>query len=168
MEKSNRLLAEELASLLSSKKKRKRRRGAGHPHRDCANCHTRVTPEWRRGPSGQRDLCNSCGLRWAKQTGRVSPRNSTRGEGSKQSHSSSPAHSSPLQQEVSQKSISNPNLNIGKSTAGNIKGDGAAVPEVLGGRSTIDSMPVHATSQGFREGGQRKITNIDERDEGVT
>ncbi|KAK2628829.1 hypothetical protein QTJ16_001932 [Diplocarpon rosae] len=168
MEKSNRLLAEELASLLSSKKKRKRRRGAGHPHRDCANCHTRVTPEWRRGPSGQRDLCNSCGLRWAKQTGRVSPRNSTRGEGSKQSHSSSPAHSSPLQQEVSQKSISNPNLNIGKSTVGNIKGDGAAVPEVLGGRSTIDSMPVHATSQGFREGGQRKITNIDERDEGVT
>jgi hypothetical protein len=35
--------------------------------RDCANCHTRNTPEWRRGPSGQRDLCNSCGLRWAKQ-----------------------------------------------------------------------------------------------------
>ncbi|PVH73719.1 hypothetical protein DL98DRAFT_391229, partial [Cadophora sp. DSE1049] len=103
MEKSNRLLAEELAALLSSKKKRKRRKGAGHPHRDCANCHTRVTPEWRRGPSGQRDLCNSCGLRWAKQTGRVSPRNSTRGgDGSKQSqNSSSPVHSSPLQQEVS-------------------------------------------------------------------
>ncbi|KAH7370035.1 PAS domain-containing protein [Rhexocercosporidium sp. MPI-PUGE-AT-0058] len=70
MEKSNRLLAEELAALLSSKKKRKRRKGAGHPHRDCANCHTRVTPEWRRGPSGQRDLCNSCGLRWAKQVSR--------------------------------------------------------------------------------------------------
>jgi len=67
MEKSNRLLADELASLLSNKKKRKRRRGAGHLQRDCANCHTRVTPEWRRGPSGQRDLCNSCGLRWAKQ-----------------------------------------------------------------------------------------------------
>ena len=67
MEKSNRLLAEELASLLSNKKKRKRRKGAGHLQRDCANCHTRATPEWRRGPSGQRDLCNSCGLRWAKQ-----------------------------------------------------------------------------------------------------
>jgi len=67
MEKSNRLLADELASLLSNKKKRKRRRGTGHLQRDCANCHTRVTPEWRRGPSGQRDLCNSCGLRWAKQ-----------------------------------------------------------------------------------------------------
>ncbi|RDW77301.1 hypothetical protein BP6252_05354 [Coleophoma cylindrospora] len=67
MEKSNRLLAEELAGLISNKKKRKRRKGAGHLQRDCANCHTRTTPEWRRGPSGQRDLCNSCGLRYAKQ-----------------------------------------------------------------------------------------------------
>ena len=67
MEKRNRLLAEELQSLLSSKKKRKRRNGAGNLQKDCANCHTRVTPEWRRGPSGNRDLCNSCGLRWAKE-----------------------------------------------------------------------------------------------------
>ena len=67
MEKRNRLLAEELQSLLSNKKKRKRRNGAGNLQKDCANCHTRVTPEWRRGPSGQRDLCNSCGLRWAKE-----------------------------------------------------------------------------------------------------
>ncbi|PMD67444.1 uncharacterized protein K444DRAFT_639400 [Hyaloscypha bicolor E] len=66
MEKSNRILAEELAALLQNKKKRKRRKG-GSTTRDCANCHTRVTPEWRRGPSGNRDLCNSCGLRWAKQ-----------------------------------------------------------------------------------------------------
>jgi len=67
MEKRNRLLAEELQSLLSRKKKRKRRNGAGQLQKDCANCHTRVTPEWRRGPSGNRDLCNSCGLRWAKE-----------------------------------------------------------------------------------------------------
>lgn len=67
MEKVNRILAEELGGLLSSKKKRKRRKGVGNIARDCANCHTRNTPEWRRGPSGQRDLCNSCGLRWAKQ-----------------------------------------------------------------------------------------------------
>ena len=67
MEKRNRLLAEELQSLLSSKKKRKRRNGAGNMQKDCANCHTHVTPEWRRGPSGNRDLCNSCGLRWAKE-----------------------------------------------------------------------------------------------------
>ena len=67
MEKQNRLLAEELQTLLSRKKKRKRRKGSGQMEKDCANCHTRATPEWRRGPSGNRDLCNSCGLRWAKQ-----------------------------------------------------------------------------------------------------
>jgi PAS domain S-box-containing protein len=67
MEKRNRYLAEEVQSLLAAKKKRKRRKGAGQAQKDCANCHTRTTPEWRRGPSGNRDLCNSCGLRWAKQ-----------------------------------------------------------------------------------------------------
>jgi PAS domain S-box-containing protein len=67
MERQNRVLAEELQALLSRKKKRKRRAVKGHPERDCANCHTKVTPEWRRGPSGNRDLCNGCGLRWAKQ-----------------------------------------------------------------------------------------------------
>lgn len=67
MEKRNRYLAEEVQSLLAARKKRKRRKGAGQMQKDCANCHTRTTPEWRRGPSGNRDLCNSCGLRWAKQ-----------------------------------------------------------------------------------------------------
>lgn len=71
MEKINRILAEELGGLLSNKKKRKRRKGVGNVVRDCANCHTRNTPEWRRGPSGQRDLCNSCGLRWAKQVSNI-------------------------------------------------------------------------------------------------
>lgn len=66
LEKRNRMLAEEVQNLIAAKKKRKRRKGAGNSQKDCANCHTRVTPEWRRGPSGQRDLCNSCGLRWAK------------------------------------------------------------------------------------------------------
>jgi PAS domain S-box-containing protein len=69
MERRNRLLAEEVQTLLAAKKKRKRRRGAGLAQKDCANCHTKNTPEWRRGPSGNRDLCNSCGLRWAKQVG---------------------------------------------------------------------------------------------------
>jgi len=98
LEKRNRMLAEELQSLIAAKKKRKRRKNGGNLTKDCANCHTKVTPEWRRGPSGQRDLCNSCGLRWAKlvsaqsrpqlrglaeltlprQNGRVSPRNSSK------------------------------------------------------------------------------------------
>ena len=73
MEKRNRVLAEEMQTLNSSKKKRKRRKGLGQLQKDCANCHTRSTPEWRRGPSGQRDLCNSCGLRWAKQVGHLKP-----------------------------------------------------------------------------------------------
>jgi len=77
MEKQNRLLAEELQGLLAARKKRKRGKGAGHLEKECANCHTRVTPEWRRGPSGNRDLCNSCGLRYAKQQGRISPRTTT-------------------------------------------------------------------------------------------
>jgi PAS domain S-box-containing protein len=67
MEKANRFLYEEVQTLMAAKKKRKRRKGSGNMQKDCANCHTRNTPEWRRGPSGQRDLCNSCGLRWAKQ-----------------------------------------------------------------------------------------------------
>ena len=75
MEKVNRLLAEELTQLITRKEKRKRRKGGGAGFsagagagavRDCANCHKRDTPEWRRGPSGNRDLCNRCGLRWAK------------------------------------------------------------------------------------------------------
>lgn len=75
MEKRNRYLAEEVQSLLAAKKKRKRRKGAGQMQKDCANCHTRTTPEWRRGPSGNRDLCNSCGLRWAKQVRDPGPLN---------------------------------------------------------------------------------------------
>jgi hypothetical protein len=69
MQRTNKRLVEELSSLLASKKKRKRRKGVDQLERDCANCHTRVTPEWRRGPSGKRDLCNSCGLRYAKLVG---------------------------------------------------------------------------------------------------
>ncbi|CAJ2508816.1 Uu.00g138420.m01.CDS01 [Anthostomella pinea] len=108
MEKVNRVLAEELHGLLSNKKKRKRRKGVGNVARDCANCHTRNTPEWRRGPSGQRDLCNSCGLRWAKQTGRVSPRTSSRGGNgdTASKKSASPVHASSLQREVSTGEIS--------------------------------------------------------------
>ncbi|GAB1317259.1 hypothetical protein MFIFM68171_07469 [Madurella fahalii] len=116
MEKVNRLLAEELTQLVTSKKKRKRRRGGGAGGgnagvRDCANCHRRDTPEWRRGPSGNRDLCNSCGLRWAKQTGKVSPRSSSSraagdAQGSRRgSSNSSPIESSPLHRELSASSV---------------------------------------------------------------
>ncbi|KAF3920718.1 hypothetical protein AA313_de0202848 [Arthrobotrys entomopaga] len=75
MQRTNKRLSEECAALLQMKKRRKRKKGADAMEKDCANCHTKNTPEWRRGPSGKRDLCNSCGLRYAKLVGRVSPRN---------------------------------------------------------------------------------------------
>ncbi|KAK7193124.1 hypothetical protein DPSP01_007537 [Paraphaeosphaeria sporulosa] len=116
MEKRNRYLAEEVQSLLAAKKKRKRRKGAGQLQKDCANCHTRTTPEWRRGPSGNRDLCNSCGLRWAKQQGRVSPRTSSAhsvvSDKSKKS-SSSPRHAQSKPPNVSSDNgrlLSNPTM----------------------------------------------------------
>ncbi|PGH11619.1 hypothetical protein AJ79_04759 [Helicocarpus griseus UAMH5409] len=33
----------------------------------CTDCGTFSSPEWRKGPSGKKTLCNACGLRWAKQ-----------------------------------------------------------------------------------------------------
>lgn len=67
LEKQNRTLGDELQRLLSRRKKRKRKQSAISVEKSCAMCNTKNTPEWRRGPSGNRDLCNSCGLRWAKQ-----------------------------------------------------------------------------------------------------
>lgn len=67
LEKQNRSLTEELQRLLTRRKKRKRKMSTVLAEKTCAMCQTKRTPEWRRGPSGNRDLCNSCGLRWAKQ-----------------------------------------------------------------------------------------------------
>ncbi|KAF9887149.1 blue light receptor [Aspergillus nanangensis] len=67
LEKQNRVLSDELQRLLTRRKKRKRKQSSALVEKICAMCRTRKTPEWRRGPSGNRDLCNSCGLRWAKQ-----------------------------------------------------------------------------------------------------
>lgn len=56
-------------------------------------------------------------------------------------------------------------MNAAAKMQGNVKGDGAAVPGSLGGRSTMQSMPFHAPSRGFRGGGERGITKIAEGDE---
>jgi hypothetical protein len=73
-----------------------------------------------------------------------------------------------IPQNQSQSLSENPNLNIRREQQGNLKGEGgaAAVPASLGGRSTMESMPVHKPSQGFREGGEMGITMIVEGDEG--
>lgn len=31
------------------------------------------SPEWRKGPSGPKTLCNACGLRWAKKEKKKTP-----------------------------------------------------------------------------------------------
>ncbi|KAL4733390.1 PAS domain-containing protein [Aspergillus similis] len=67
LDKQNRHLTDEAQRLLARRRKRKRKQSAAVMEKSCAMCGTRTTPEWRRGPSGNRDLCNSCGLRWAKQ-----------------------------------------------------------------------------------------------------
>lgn len=153
------------------------------------------------------------------QQGRISSRGSKR-SGSKDGdassrNSNSPIHSSPLQNELSQKTQSmTPNLNISPGNAntqapgpmnikrsdsigsvgsqgndgvggnvnkgsighgtigvggisnGGIMGGGTAVPASLGGRTTMESQPVHARSLGFNEGGISGITNIEEGGEG--
>ena len=33
--------------------------------RKCQHCNATETPQWRRGPSGKRTLCNACGVKWA-------------------------------------------------------------------------------------------------------
>ncbi|KAK5734571.1 hypothetical protein LTR17_008792 [Elasticomyces elasticus] len=118
LEKRNRMLADEVQSLITAKKKRKRRKNGTNSTKDCANCHTKVTPEWRRGPSGNRDLCNSCGLRWAKLNGRVSPRTSSRHSGGAASDKASRASASP-----------------------------AHIPQLAGAASKTDSPNLRATSQ---------------------
>ncbi|TFL03974.1 hypothetical protein BDV98DRAFT_563343 [Pterulicium gracile] len=32
----------------------------------CSSCKTTNSPEWRKGPSGKKELCNACGLRYAR------------------------------------------------------------------------------------------------------
>ncbi|OAR00840.1 hypothetical protein LLEC1_06862 [Akanthomyces lecanii] len=42
----------------------------------CTDCGTLDSPEWRKGPSGPKTLCNACGLRWAKKEKKRSKLNS--------------------------------------------------------------------------------------------
>lgn len=37
-----------------------------HPTTSCVHCNEKSTPEWRRGPYGNRTLCNACGLFYRK------------------------------------------------------------------------------------------------------
>ena len=37
-------------------------------HCPCVSCGTRHTPQWRRGPDGELNMCNACGVRLRKGT----------------------------------------------------------------------------------------------------
>lgn len=82
---TNKKLKEELAMLEAARRKRKKKEDAGKNEsstsaasprplanmanvKTCANCGRTDSPEWRVGPTGARNLCNACGLRWAKAT----------------------------------------------------------------------------------------------------
>jgi PAS domain S-box-containing protein len=166
MEKVNRLLAEELKQLRENKKKRKRRKSVAggsataKPERECVHCHRRDTPEWRRGPSGDRNLCNSCGLRWAKavrsspccvmhghtisnrkqqrQAGKASPQSSA-GSGDAQASkrssvssasTKSPAESSSLRHEVSAETASVASSGMEKGSSWDSAGSGMEISSI--------------------------------------
>ncbi|ESK89015.1 gata transcription [Moniliophthora roreri MCA 2997] len=47
------------------------REGRSHGNRPagvlrCSSCKATTSPEWRKGPSGKKELCNACGLRYAR------------------------------------------------------------------------------------------------------
>ncbi|KAI9189699.1 white collar 2 type of transcription factor [Blastocladiella emersonii ATCC 22665] len=55
----------------SANPRRKKRKVApvdhGPQERVCIDCGTTKSPEWRKGPTGAKTLCNACGLRYAKR-----------------------------------------------------------------------------------------------------
>ncbi|RDX42123.1 hypothetical protein OH76DRAFT_1363283 [Lentinus brumalis] len=56
-------------------------RTAGNPPvgvTKCASCKATHSPEWRKGPSGKKDLCNACGLRFARSRAKKEGNNQRR------------------------------------------------------------------------------------------
>ncbi|ORZ34902.1 hypothetical protein BCR44DRAFT_49868 [Catenaria anguillulae PL171] len=50
-----------------ARKKRKKRVVTEIMDRVCISCGSTSSPEWRKGPTGAKTLCNACGLRYAKK-----------------------------------------------------------------------------------------------------
>ncbi|KDQ57187.1 hypothetical protein JAAARDRAFT_35789 [Jaapia argillacea MUCL 33604] len=75
-------------------------RSSGHPPLGvlkCSSCRVTQSPEWRKGPSGKKDLCNACGLRYARSRAKKEGITSQRRRKDKAlaSASASPSASSP-------------------------------------------------------------------------
>ncbi|KAI7901490.1 putative blue-light photoreceptor PCMADA1 [Cokeromyces recurvatus] len=67
---TNRKLKEQLESYTNPKRKKQKKKKASSESPDipkmCAQCQSTDSPEWRKGPNGPKELCNACGLRYAK------------------------------------------------------------------------------------------------------
>lgn len=68
MRLTNKKLREELEALMNSKRKKKKRSQPSGT-KICAHCQRKDSPEWRKGPNRPKELCNACGLRYAKGLG---------------------------------------------------------------------------------------------------
>ncbi|KAL0087163.1 GATA-type zinc finger transcription factor [Phycomyces blakesleeanus] len=69
LEVANQKLREQLENLSNPKRrKQKKKKASSAPdvQKMCAQCQSKDSPEWRKGPNGPKELCNACGLRYAK------------------------------------------------------------------------------------------------------
>ncbi|GAA5815757.1 hypothetical protein MFLAVUS_009272 [Mucor flavus] len=66
---ANRKLREQLENLNNPKRRKQKKKKAVEVteiSKMCAQCQSKDSPEWRKGPNGPKELCNACGLRYAK------------------------------------------------------------------------------------------------------
>ncbi|KAI8370286.1 PAS domain-containing protein [Blakeslea trispora] len=65
---ANRKLKEQLEHYSNPKRKKQKKKSLGLADvpKICAQCQSTDSPEWRKGPNGPKELCNACGLRYAK------------------------------------------------------------------------------------------------------
>jgi len=66
--------------------------------RNCMDCGTDNTPQWRAGPHGPKTLCNKCGIRWYRQTTSSKDKKKDTNKFPKQLMQSSPTAQTPKQQ----------------------------------------------------------------------
>ena len=86
------------SATLPPKRVRKRKDEADQ---SCLSCSATETPEWRKGPTGPRTLCNACGLLFAKQCRKKEMDAQARGERPRGSRPLPPEVMSPEEKERS-------------------------------------------------------------------
>nr|ACL81173.1 putative blue-light photoreceptor PCMADA3 [Pilobolus crystallinus] len=71
LQKTNKKLKDQLDSYTNPKTRlrKKKKIKTCESSKICANCQRKDSPEWRKGPNGPKELCNACGLRYAKSLG---------------------------------------------------------------------------------------------------